>query len=252
MASPVKIYQREMHKRLGFFPTWLPGDPIEIGDVGLLNAGRFRRMTSLNELSIPCEIATGPTKQDVQLTSSNGTKLTTAGGISASASIRAEITVEFSRAGAFIFNASTLRPQYLVNRSEVTTGILEAFKAERWERNWVLVDSLHIADRATIIVSEEDSARITLVAENAGTLQGISLADPRFNFAVVSTRGSMVHVVSGRNLHPLYSCLGLKVNFFGKTAIQPVRRIDANRLRRSLSRLVSLTLCHLSIFCQVA
>ena len=36
MASPVKTYQSEMHDKLGFFATWLPGDHVELGDVGVL------------------------------------------------------------------------------------------------------------------------------------------------------------------------------------------------------------------------
>lgn len=236
MASPVKLYQREMHKRLGFFATWLPGDPMEIGEVGLIEAGRFRRMTSLYELGISCEVSAGPTRQDVQLTSSQGTKLTTSGGTTA-ASLKAEITIEFSRTGAFIFNASTLRPRRLVNRSAVATAIVDAYRNGQWKRGWLIVDALHVAERATILVSEDSSAEVVLVAENADILPGISLANPRINFAVSSTRGSIVHVVGGRNLHPLYSCFRLRKDFLGEPSVQPVRGIGVAQLERDFTRL---------------
>jgi len=53
MASPVKLYQQEMHSNLGFFATWLPASILELGDFGVLEAGRFRKMGSLKELGIP-------------------------------------------------------------------------------------------------------------------------------------------------------------------------------------------------------
>lgn len=34
MASPVQRYQQEMHENIGFFATWLPGDLLELGDIG--------------------------------------------------------------------------------------------------------------------------------------------------------------------------------------------------------------------------
>jgi hypothetical protein len=50
MPSPVALYQREMHKNLGFFATWLPGDQLELGEAGVLKGGRFRKQSSLAEL----------------------------------------------------------------------------------------------------------------------------------------------------------------------------------------------------------
>ena len=44
MASPVKRYQQEMHNNLGFFATWLPSTAIALGDIGVLQSGRFHTM----------------------------------------------------------------------------------------------------------------------------------------------------------------------------------------------------------------
>jgi hypothetical protein len=237
MPSPVKLYQREMHKRLGFFATWLPGDPIEIGDVGLLEAGRFRRMTSLDELCIPYEVGVGPTRQDVQVSSSQGINLITSVGATAAASLKTDVRVEFSRKGAFIFNASTLRPRLLVNRSAVSKAIMDTYKIGQWDRGWLLVDSLHVADRATILVSEDNAAQVVLSANGAGVQSGISLADPKIDFTITSVRGSIVHVVGGRDLHPIYSCLQLRTGFLGEASIVPVRGISGSHLGREFSRL---------------
>ena len=47
MSTPVKLYHQEMHANLGFFGTWLPGDLLQLGDVGILTNGRFRAETTL-------------------------------------------------------------------------------------------------------------------------------------------------------------------------------------------------------------
>ena len=88
MASPVKIYQSEMHHNLGFYATWLPGDPIEIGDVGVLLDGRFRRLTSLTDLGISYDLSAAGTTQNVQYTSAKGAKVGAATSASAAGHCR--------------------------------------------------------------------------------------------------------------------------------------------------------------------
>lgn len=229
MASPVKLYQREMHDNLGFFPTWLPGDRIEIGDVGILEGGRFRKMTSLAELGIAQKTEAGAATQDVQYTSSHGTKIAFSAGAEATAVAKAEITVDFTSEGAFVFHASRLRPQYLENRAAVGQEILKVYNKGKgkWEEKWLLVEALHTAERATIIVSEDSSAGLVLVASAETPLSSISLVDPKVGLKIASTHGKVVHVIGGKGLHPLYSCLRVKDPLFGEPSVQPVRGAGA-------------------------
>jgi hypothetical protein len=209
MASPVKLYQREMHDNLGFFPTWLPGDPIEIGDVGVFEGGRFRRMASLSELGIGCKVEAGAATQNVQYTSTQGTKVAATAGAAAAVG-KAEITIEFSREGAFVFHASHLQPHQLKNRVEAGQDIVKAYKKGKWNKEWFVVEALHTAERATIIVSEDTAAGLVLVASADAPIVSISLADPKVSLTVASTRGKVVHIIGGKGLHPLYSCLRLQ------------------------------------------
>jgi hypothetical protein len=223
MASPVTLYHREMHDNLGFFATWFPGDPIEIGDAGVLEGGRFRRTVSLKELGIPCEVGAGQGSQNVQYTSTQGTKMTASGGAAAAAFAKAEISIEFSREGAFVFHASRLHPQRLENRAAVAELIVKAYHKGKWQKDWLLVEAIHTAERATIIVSEDSSAGIVLVASADMPLPAISLSDPKIGLTVASTRGKIVHIIGGKGLHPLYSCLRLKDPLFGGASVLPVR-----------------------------
>lgn len=228
MASPVKLYQSEMHDNLGFWPTWLPGDPHEIGDVGVLEGGRFRRLTTLAELGIATARDVEGASQDVQYTSSQGTTIKATAGAEVSSLAKAEIAVEFSRRGAFVFHASRLRQRRLGNLGGIGREIVRAHERGRWDGNWLVIEALHTADRATVIVSEDSSAGIVLEARAEAPLVSISLADPKVSLTVGSTRGKIVHVVGAAGLHPLYSCVRLRTPLFGSPAVLPVRGMGSS------------------------
>ena len=223
MASPVKLYQQEMHKNLGFFPTWLPGDMMEIGDAGVLIDGRFRKMSSLKELAIPFAVTPGASKQNVQYTSTQGTTIAPSAGAAVPGVAKAEINVTFSQSGAFVFHATGLSPRQIENRSLVTEAIVMAYKRNRWKKEWLLVEALHTADLATIIVSEDSKAEVVLTADVNAPLVAISLADPKVGLSVASVTGKIVHLVGATEIHPLYSCLRLKDHFFSEPSVEPVR-----------------------------
>jgi hypothetical protein len=212
-----------MHQNLGFFATWLPGDPIEIGDVGVLVDGRFRRMSSLNELGIVYAEGGAGSAQNVQYTSTNGTKVGAVTSASAANFAKATIEIDFSADGAFIFHATGLRARRLQDLASVSSGILTCYDQGRWRKDWLLVETCHEAACATIIVSQDNSANLVLSAKADGLVSAISLADPKMNLEVSSSRGKLVHIVGGRALTPLYSCMRIQHRFFGEPTTAPVR-----------------------------
>ena len=224
MASPVKLYQKEMHDNLGFFATWLPGDRIEIGDAGVIKDGVFKRVGSLAELGIAFELSESSSTQDVKYTSTSGTKVDFSAGANVTGIAKAEITIDFSRQGAFVFHASGLRSHRIANRMEVARKLLEAYRSKVWEESWLLVETLHVAERATIIVSEDSSAGLSLAA-NVAAIPSVSLADPKISLAVTSTRGKLVHVVGKQKLHPLYACVRIEDPLFGEPTVRSVRAL---------------------------
>jgi len=221
------MYQREMHDNVGFFATWLPGDRIEIGDAGVFVGGRFRKMSSLKELGIEYTIEKGPTTQELKYTATSGVKLQTAAGAGVTTLGKAEISVEFSQAGSFVFHASGLQQVSIKERQSVAKQLLTAIEQKAWQMDWFLVESLRTTERATIIVSEESSGGIVLDAHAQAPLPGISLADPHISLNIRSMHGKIVHVIGEGGLHPLYSCLQMRRKFFGIPKLQPVRGVDA-------------------------
>jgi hypothetical protein len=165
---------------------------------------------------------------DVQYASTKGTAIRAPVGAELANVAKAEITIDFSSAGAFVFHASQMQQHRLENRRAVDDQIVKAYRRKKWNRDWFLVEAIHFAKCATVIVSEENSAQLILAMSARGSLTGLSLSDPKVGFKIVSTRGKLFQTIGGRNLHPLYSCLRLAKPLFGKPAIQAVRGASRN------------------------
>jgi hypothetical protein len=156
MASPVRRYQQEMHENVGFFATWLPGDLLELGDIGTLVNGTFRKQSSFKEMGIAYEVSKFGASQNLQYTSRIGTAFSVDTSVDASAviDVSAAIKVEFSSQGSFLFQASDVRNRRLENIANLTNSLLEAWASGKWNKNWQVVESIREADCATVIVSE--------------------------------------------------------------------------------------------------
>lgn len=224
MPSPAMLYQKEMHDNIGFFATWLPGDNINIGDIGIIDGGRFRKQTSLSELDIDFSMSPEGAPISLQYTSTEGTKISCGGNASGDIlQSKAEISIDFSKTGAFLFHALNVRHFRMEGLSKVTSEIIKLFDNGNWHKGWHLIDSQHVADTATIIVSQDQSASLTLSAETSMELGSIPLADPNVKLSVASSRGKLVQIICGREIRPLYSCLRIRKNFLRSSEVIPVR-----------------------------
>jgi hypothetical protein len=224
MASPVQLYQQEMHNNLGFFATWLPSATIQIGDIGVFDSGRFRRVASLNELGIAQPELREGTPEDVSYSAAVNRKV----GVDASAGISAlgkgELSLAFTREGGYVFEAIALTQVEIADRLSMSASVLQAFSDGRWQKDWMLVDALYRAKSATILVSQDASSHIVLKANGPMLPTGIiPLADPKLGLSISSTSGRIVHVIAANTLHPLYSCLNVHDPLFGKPAMAAVR-----------------------------
>jgi len=225
MASPVGAYQAEMHRNVGFFATWLPSDPVALGDLGILRDGRFWRLSSLQALKIPFEEEVGEAEQNIQCMSKNGIKISSSLGAKAAGMAKANITVEMATDGAFVFHANGVRTRRLADPGQVSRDIVNCYKRGDWDKRWLLVETCHRANFATVIISQDKSASVALEANLDGPLPTTFLADPKLGLKISSTDGRVIHVVGQHELTPLYSCLRVQPHVFGDPSLEPARGI---------------------------
>jgi hypothetical protein len=226
MSNPVKLYQQEMHKNVGYFANWLPGNALSLGDVGVWEGGRFQKLTTLKNLGIPSALGASGNPQTLDYTSTSDTSVNTNVGAAVAGVAKADITVKFSRQGAFLFQAIGVQGVDLANRNETAMGMLDALERTTWKKEWMVIDSLYEAASATIIVSEDTSSELVLSTSSALPIGSLGLADPRLGLTVSSKRGKIVHVIAGSGLHPLYTCMKIKSSLFGGPAVSPVRGLQ--------------------------
>ncbi|TKS60855.1 MAG: hypothetical protein EWM73_03055 [Nitrospira sp.] len=237
MASPVKLYHQEMHNNLGYFATWLPASIIELGDIGVLDAGRFRRVGSLKELGIQHSGTREGTAENMSYSAS--AKRGDGASVGASTIVpvaKAEISIQFTSQGGFVFDAVGMRNIEIADRLAVATDILKAYERGQWQKEWLVVEAMYHAVSATIIVSEDSASEIVLKANANVPLGTLPLADPKLGLSVSSSNGKLVHLVAADNLHPLYSCLKVRDPLFGAPSVAPVRGLGKDESVRKLSR----------------
>lgn len=223
MTNPVAAYQAEMHRTIGFFATWLPSDPMALGDLGILQDGKFRRLSSLKELKIAFTEESGEAVQNIQCMSKNGTKVSTSVGAKVAGLVKTNISVDFAADSAFLFHASGVRARRVANPRQISLDIVNCYKRGDWDKRWLLVEACHEADYATVLISQDKSTSVELEAELDGPLPSTFLADPKLGLKISSTNGKVIHVVGQRELTPLYSCLRVQPHIFGDPTVEPAR-----------------------------
>jgi hypothetical protein len=239
MASPVKLYHQEMHKNLGYFATWLPASIVELGDIGLLQDGRFRRVGSLREFGIALSEVREGTSEDMSYSDS----AKRADGVVASAGVpkalgEGELSISFSRQGGFIFEAIGMRNIEIADRLAMADSILHVYEQGRWKPDWMVVEAMYRARSATIIVSEESASEVVLKAKAKVPDGVLPLADPSLGLTVSSSTGKVVHVLAGDDLCPLYSCVKVSDRWrpFGGPNVVPVRGDGSRDGLKALAR----------------
>ena len=106
---------------------------------------------------------------------------------------------------------------------------------KEWQKEWLLIESVHTATSATVIIAEDSKAQLVLSAEAKGPIASLALADPSAKLSVVSTQGHLFHAIGAKELRPLYSCLRLDDPLFGSPRVVPVRGAESGAAA-SLSR----------------
>jgi hypothetical protein len=217
---------------MGYFATWLPSSNIELGDIGVLDAGRFRRVGSLKELGNKHPDVREGNPENVSYSASAKRNEGASGGASAPVVAgRAELSIKFTSQGGYVFEAISMRHVEIADRLALAESLLEAFKKGRWQEEWLLVESFYNAGSATIIVSEDTTSEVVLKASAAVPLGTLPLADPKLGLTVASSTGKVVHCVAANNLRPLYSCVKVRDPLIGKPSVVPVRGASEDRTR---------------------
>ena len=99
--------------------------------------------------------------------------------------------------------------------------MLENYERKRWKKEWLLVESVHAAERASIIISEDNAALLVLAAD-VKLLPTILRRSEGWLPEVSATEGKLFQTL-GANLHPFVILPAQGTPSSGQAEVLPVR-----------------------------
>jgi len=216
-------------------PTWLPNTALKLGDVGVVEARVFRRVTNLKSLHIAFETMPLGPAADLNAVSSSGAKIETkaaVSGLPAAAGlggVDAGIVVEFQEEGGFVFQAAGCYQRTIKDRATLSEDILAAYETREWHPEWVVIDSLMHAACVTVLVSDSSNSRLELSTGGNVLPDSVPLAKADASFAMVSQSGSITRIVGARDATPLFHASRVRASFFplfSSPSLGAIKRVD--------------------------
>ena len=221
MKGPKTQYTNEMYKKFGYFATWEPNRPLELGDVGILRKNEFtrifnisRRFDKIKFIELPDET---PGDLDYNSEGSVSITLKLAGTIPQIGSVLTEadagISIEFSSDKSVVFKANETYTPSIDDTIKLGNQIIELYREGKWEKNWVVITEIVKAKSATIIISNKKDGKIELKANANVDIVDIDIANAEFKFSPAFSRGLETRIIAQKGLTPLFKAMSIKSRF---------------------------------------
>jgi hypothetical protein len=200
--------------------TWLPGAPIDLGSVGLIEDGVFRPITTLKNLGIPFDKIIDKDKDSIDYSSSSGVSITfkaageTNSKFKALTDASAGALIEFSRSGAIVLQLRGVANHRIADQPKLYKELLRSVvigDEDKWQRDWVVITEVVQTDQATIIISDSSNSKLELKA--SGSVAPMSLVDVSGNLSVAGESQVSTKLIANSGLTPLYRGVRVKKKF---------------------------------------
>lgn len=221
--SSSRSYLTALNRRFQFLGAWPPNQRIEVGEVGVIEQGVFRRRTSLGHLGIP--FSASSSGQVGNLDYSEGAEISTDNSASADVRLargapKVGIHVKLNHEGAFVFNAMDAVEWRVDDVIAIERHVLAALERGAWDPSWVIVDRVIQATSLTVLISESDGAELGLNASGALNASALKLADASLGLQTAYATGQSLRFLGEVGLTPLYQCLRVNRRLFGRDRLE--------------------------------
>lgn len=220
MNSAQKQYANEMKKKFGYYATWNPGVHLKLGDIGTFKGNIFTKISDLESLGITFEVSTDITKATLEHSSKGSVSVTTklAGTLAPQGSVLtsadAGIIVEFEKQKSCLFKANDTTSPSIKDTISLGIKILELYHQGKWNQDWEVITELVEAESATIIISNNANSKIELKANANINAPTFDIADGKFDFSTLVSKGLETKIIATEKLTPLFKIMGIKKKTF--------------------------------------
>lgn len=222
MARIWEVYTNDIHQNFkSYYANWPPNVPIRLGDFGILDHNLFKRKGNVKEIfNVNFDVRSGEEeKSNYEYKSSDSTEITFSAkgqGGNGPVSLKASVTLDFSRSDSVFFFAAGCDHRSIENEIGLGSNILKIFDEEKWDDEWVIVTRVVVAAATTVIISSGDNASITL--ETDARPSGIDLADASMRLGLRHEKNIGFKVITQQGLIPLLAFSKVNVHWWSRDA----------------------------------
>lgn len=215
------------------YAAWPPGQPLSVGDVGVLQRGTiFVRQSSLKNLGITFRTVKDANTDDYTYKSTSVSEVsvgasTGLGPVGASANAR--LQVSFGGAEGIYFTAADGMWTSIDDQQGLGDDIVALHKRGKWNPTWAVVTMVFEARGTTVVTSQSKNAEVILEAASP-SIQSIDLKDTSVKVNIKSSRDLGLQIVAKTGMTPLIGLSGLRKRFFGKPSWSPQMALTINRV----------------------
>jgi len=207
-----KKYMKGIHDQCDFFATWPPHELRAIGDYGVLEGSAFLKLGTLQDRGIEVQTESSPA---ARWKYSAGATFKVGGGAGVEAlAAKGAANIDFSGEGAFYFDAEECVVRSIGDLQKLAVALARQRQNEvdRWQRDWVVVQSVVLARSAVIVVSESEGSSVRI--EAAAPIEASGIAKANAGLEVIVTSGAVSHFVLAGPLTPMYRLVRLNRKFW--------------------------------------
>ncbi|WTW92544.1 hypothetical protein OG216_03755 [Streptomycetaceae bacterium NBC_01309] len=188
MKSLLDTFWHEIRGRFERLPVWMPGTPMELGDVGTLGPSGWTKATSLDALGVPVVPDAVGDMGKLDYTSGKGvvvetgvprvgvdTPVVVAGG---------GVTYRFDRRGAFVLRTQDARVHRVADLDGVMTAMLRLHEEGRWKPGWIAVTEVVRGGPALVLVADDKGVHATVHARAEVPAGAAAVVGGRAGFAL--------------------------------------------------------------------
>lgn len=216
-AEPVRQYTDEIHDALGYWATWLPGSPLELGQCGPLQGRVFDPQSALTNFGIELDSPTVGQLTDIQYVTKGAVSYSLHGAadserIPGIPEGKAGIKLSFSRENAIVFVAKDARHTRIADVNQLAKTLYELISVGEFPAEFAVITEIITAGTASIMISSSDGAQLSLSADADFSAGLIDVANASLGLSRVSSKNLQTEIVAQQSLTPLFKLVGLKRN----------------------------------------
>jgi hypothetical protein len=241
MLGMHRQYVREVHSELGLWASWPPQAAVNVGDVGALQDGVFRRHDTLAERRIAFRTRRGLRGVDFEHRSNGGVEISSAVAarpLPDELPVSVAVKIRFTRRGAMYLAAADCTIEEMVDQDLIGQEIVQRFSGGFWKSGDLVVTEVMRCSSFTLLVSSGGDSGVELSVEGGAFLPvGVGVKE-------ISSKNITTKIVSERGLTPFFRCRRLRPRMLGlgdPVAVFRGGSVDrAEAARQSLDELMPL------------